>query len=48
MVTCSPIARQGIGKQVLVKKEFLVNSPILGHATIEEAVSFVSAVTSQQ
>jgi hypothetical protein len=37
---------------VLVKKfslrQILVNSPLLGHATVEEAVFSVSAVTSQQ
>jgi hypothetical protein len=46
-VTCTPIAMQRVGKQIPAKT-LLVNSPLLGYATIEEAVFSVSAVTSQQ
>jgi hypothetical protein len=48
IVTCTPITRQRVGKKVPGEDRFLVNSPFLGHATIEEAVFSVSAVTSQQ
>jgi hypothetical protein len=43
IVTCTPIARQHIGKQVPAKKRFLVNSPFLGYATIEAMFSMSSA-----
>jgi hypothetical protein len=37
IVTCTPIARQCVGKQVR-EDRFLVNSPLLSYATIDEAV----------
>jgi hypothetical protein len=47
IVICTHIARQRVGKQVPAKT-LLVKSPLLGYATLEEAVFSVSAVTSQQ
>jgi hypothetical protein len=47
-VTCTSIARQRVGKKVHREDRFLAKSSLLGHATIEEAVFSVSAVTSQQ
>jgi hypothetical protein len=45
-VTCTPIARQHVGKKCSRENKFLVNSPLLGYATVEEAVFYVTAVTS--
>jgi hypothetical protein len=36
--TCTPIARQRVGKQLPRENRFLVNNSLLGHATIEETV----------
>jgi hypothetical protein len=45
---CTLIARQYVGKQIPIKTDSLVNSPLLGYVTIEESVFSVPAVKSQQ
>jgi hypothetical protein len=45
IVTYTPIARQHVSKRVPAKT-FLIKSPLLDYATIEEAVIFMSSVPS--
>jgi hypothetical protein len=48
IATCTPIARQRVGKKSSLQDRLLVNSPFLGHAKIDDAAFSMRSVPSNR